>query len=600
MKFARFCEWPLVLRDFVLTFRKGTPWYIIGRSLSNSDIHVNSEDGVSGCHLRLGFDQWGQVVIEDTSTFGCELTYLPLKSGTSSTTSTTLAKDSSTMCGRDNDDEERHQRNRSEGNRKNPPTWVIPVGWQVIVRLGDCESLFYFEVPDHSDYSQEYQQKVMAFKSPQNNPISFLGGLALNSQRAVTRGLFTAAQRATLEGKEGRYAWIISGTSLGSGGFGEVFEVFNTINWCMCAGKRINEEVSFQNESDVLRRLQHKHIVQYIDVEERRPASPSMIIMEYFPLGDLSRQHKRQPFSESDIVDIIAQIASALKYLHENKVTHRDLKPHNILVRSREPVEIAVTDFGVSKSEESVMCTLAGTYQYMAPEVVSNNPETSKHMEYYTNSVDIWSLGMVAVEMLIGGLPARVSELSDASYAINVYKTRDKLLARCKNREFAALVREMLELSHYERPSAADCFERASSMVPAAQSTASNHCDEASRRKEKDPAEGMSTGSAASTVRVLKRAGSDISTAMPPAKRTVATAPSMNPSVATSSTKRDVSWGLESTLLDEQDQKLAQTSKSEEGPPSDSAGRASTPGAPRQEKMAAPPPTEFSDSSRES
>lgn len=570
-------------------FSKGTPWYIIGRSLSDSDIHIDSEGGVSGCHLRLGFDEWGQVVIKDTSTFGCRLIYAPLEASTSSTTSTTLTRVPSLTFKGDEDDEQLQQRTRSKGDKKNPPTWVIPVGWKVSVRLGDCESLIHFEVPDHSDYSQEYQQKVMAFKSSQNNPISFLGGLALNSQRATTRGLFTAAQRATIEGKEGRYAWIVSDTSLGSGGFGEVFEVFNTTNWCMCAGKRITEEVSFQNEADVLKRLQHKHIVQYIDIEERRPTSPSMIIMEYYPLGDLGRQHKKEPFSESEIIHIIAQTASALEYLHEMKVTHRDLKPQNILVRSREPVEIAVTDFGVSKSGESEMRTCAGTYQYMAPEVINNNPDLS-HTEYYTNNVDIWSLGMVAVVMLIGGLPARVSKLEDSSYAINVYNIRDKLLARCKNREFAALVREMLELSQYERPSAAECFERASAMVPAAQSAASNRSDEASRRKEKNPAEGVSSGNAATTVRVMKRVGSDMSTAKPPTKRTVGT------SAVPPSTKRDPSQELESMLLHELENELAD-SKPGGVSAGGSAGRVSTPGASTFERMGTAPPTKSSVSS---
>lgn len=584
----------------MLTCRKGTPWYIVGRSLGDSDIHVDSDSGVSGCHLRLGFDEWGQVVIKDTSTFGCSLTYAQLQSGTSSTTNAAQTRVPGSTPYRDDDDNERQQLTRSKGDRENPPTWVIPVGWKVSVTLGDCQSSLHFQVPDHSDYLQEYRQRVMAFKAAQNNPISFLGGLALNSQRAITRGLFSAAQRAILEGKEGRYAWIISDKILGEGGFGEVLEVFNTTNWCMCAGKRMKREITFQNEAGVLKSLQHKHIVQYIDVEERRPTSPSMIIMEYYPLGDLSAQHQKQPFSEPEIINIIVQIASALEYLHEKKVTHRDLKPGNILVRSRQPVEIAVTDFGVSKSEETTMLTFAGTYYYMAPEVVSNNPDTTKHIEHYTNMVDIWSLGMVAVEMLIGGLPKSVSKLEDQSYAINVYNIRDKLLARCKNRDFAALVREMLELSHYERPSAADCFERASSMVPAAQSTASNRSDEASRRKEKDPAEGVSSGSAATTVRVMKRVGSDMSTAKPPTKRTVAPTPSKNPSVVVSSTKRDPSRELESMLLQELDQELAQSPQSGEGPTSGSAGRVSTPGASTWEKMGTAPPTKSSVSSRES
>lgn len=463
----------------------------------------------------------------------------------------------------------------------------------VSIRPGDIGGELSFTVPDHSDYIEQYQRNIVEFAAAQNNPISLLGGLALNSQRATTRGLFTEAQRVAREGKQGRYAWIISDKTLGEGTFGEVVEVFNTTNWCMCAGKRMKGETTFQHEAGVMKSLQHKHIVQYIDMEESKPTSLSMIIMEYYPLGDLRGQHKKRPFSEPEIIEIISQTAQALEYLHERRITHRDLKPANILVRSRQPVEIAVTDFGVAKTEESVMSTFIGTFQYMAPEVVSNHPDTADRYQYYTNMIDIWSLGMVAVEMLIGGLPASVSKQHDQSYASNVYKTRDKLLARCKNREFAALVREMLEWSHYDRPTAAACFERASSMVPVAQkaASASGHSENASHAKEKNPAEGVSSGMAATTVRVMKRAGSDMSTAKPPTKRPVGT------NAVASSTKRDPDKELESMMLHELENELANESKQGGGSANRSAGgisRLSTPGDSVFHELGTAPPTKSS------
>lgn len=558
----------------MLILTKGTPWYIIGHNLSGTDIYVDSEDGVSGCHLRLGFDEWGQVVIKDTSTFGCRLTYI--KKGSTS--------------GSEKEEDDRLQRTVSKGNKKNPPTWVLPVGWKVIVAMGDCDSAFTFQVPDHSDYFQEYQKRVLEFQAVQNNPVSFLGGLGLNSQRATTRGRFSAAQRATLDGKAGRYAWITSDRTLGEGTFGEVFEVFNTTNWCMCAGKRMKTEMTFQNESSVLRRLQHKHIVQYIDVEERRPTSPSMIIMEYYSLGDLKKQHKTKKFSQTEIIEIIVQASSALEYLHEQKITHRDLKPANILVRSRQPVEIALTDFGVAKSEESVMSTYTGTYPYMAPEVVSNNPETTKRHADYTSRVDIWSLGVVAVEMLLGGLPKSVSDLYDQSYASNIYKTRDKLLARCENRDFAALVKDMLEWSQFDRPSAAECLERASCMALVAQRAGiDDRTEDVGRRRGKSPAGGVSSGSAASTVRVVKRVGSDMTTVKPPTKK---------PSAAGPSTTRDPSRELESLMRHELENDLAPTSASGAITGRSAGGTCSTPGASVWRELGTAPPTKSSAAAR--
>lgn len=449
------------------------------------------------------------------------------------------------------DSEEVSQGTRTQGNRNDPSTWVIPVGWQVKVIMGDATIPFTFQVPDHTSDIEQYRGKVMRFKATQNNPISFLGGLVLDDQRATTRGLFVDAQRVARGGKEGRYAWIVSDKHLGQGTFGDVLEVFNTTNWCMCAGKRMKTEVTFQNESRLLKMLSHKHIVQYIDVEEKKPTSPSMIIMEYYPLGDLKAQHKTRTFSEAEIVHIITQISSALAYLHQNKVTHRDLKPANILVRSRNPVEVAVTDFGVSKVEESVMSTYAGTFQYMAPEVVSNNMDTTTGSIPYSNQADIWSLGVVALYLLRGRIPdPGPGSLQDQSYARKINSNRDGLLSVCQNQDLACLVRSMLEWRQLERPTAAECLQRASLLAPPQPQAAGGKAGDtrAGRAKGKDPVRGASGGGgAASTVRVFKREGSDLSTAKPPAKTQCAAGPS---------TKRDPSRAQESEMLRELEREI--------------------------------------------
>ncbi|CAN8100567.1 unnamed protein product [Discula destructiva] len=311
----------------------GTHWYYIGRN-RGSDIHIPDEGSISGCHIQVGFDSWGQVVLKDTSRLGCVFWY----------NQTTSTPDSA------NTRNERGQSAQSDGNKDDPPTWVVPVGWTLSAKLGDSSTRIDFQVPDHSDHLDQYHQRIAAFQKTQNNPISFLGGLALDSQRATTRGLLSAAHQEAQQRRQNpnRYAWIVSDKRIGGGTFGDVYEVFNTRNWCMCAGKRMKIESTFQNESSVMRRLNHPHIVQYVDVEESSLSHPSMIIMEYYPLGDLSSQHKAKRFSQHEIIKIIAQTASALTYLHGERVAHRDLKPANILVRSRKPVEIAVTDFGVS------------------------------------------------------------------------------------------------------------------------------------------------------------------------------------------------------------------------------------------------------------
>lgn len=95
--------------------------------------------------------------------------------------------------------------------------------------------------------------------------------------------------------------------------------------------------------------------------------------MEYVPFGDLT------PFTNSGsalaefMCQVIAsQICDALEYLHKSKVTHRDIKPDNILIYSREPLVVKLSDFGLSKmvrNEEEYLKTFCGTLLYCAPEI---------------------------------------------------------------------------------------------------------------------------------------------------------------------------------------------------------------------------------------
>lgn len=95
--------------------------------------------------------------------------------------------------------------------------------------------------------------------------------------------------------------------------------------------------------------------------------------MEFVPHGDLT------PYVNSVIAmpeymsrNVAHQIMSALDYLHKSNVTHRDLKPDNILVASHDPFVFKLSDFGLSKvikDEETLLKTFCGTLLYCAPEV---------------------------------------------------------------------------------------------------------------------------------------------------------------------------------------------------------------------------------------
>lgn len=109
---------------------------------------------------------------------------------------------------------------------------------------------------------------------------------------------------------------------------------------------------------------------------------------------------ERGQYSEKDAAHIVRQILSAVEYLHKNDIAHRDLKPENLLlVKPKDPTEIVITDFGLSKfaAPHEAMKAACGTLSYVAPEVLK--------MEGYGKEVDLWSVGIILFLVLRAKLP---------------------------------------------------------------------------------------------------------------------------------------------------------------------------------------------------
>ena len=90
-------------------------------------------------------------------------------------------------------------------------------------------------------------------------------------------------------------------------------------------------------------------------------------------MGDLNDFYKKEDVSDEINLDVMTQIISGVKYLHERNIIHRDIKPGNILVASENPLLIKLTDFDVSKCldpefETSLMTSNVGTLTFKAPE----------------------------------------------------------------------------------------------------------------------------------------------------------------------------------------------------------------------------------------
>jgi mitogen-activated protein kinase kinase 3 len=123
------------------------------------------------------------------------------------------------------------------------------------------------------------------------------------------------------------------------------------------------------------------------------------IALEYMDGGSLANVLDQVgPIPEYVLASIAYQILYGLAYLKRDKRVHRDLKPSNLLINSKG--EVKVTDFGVSAELQSsiAMCgTFVGTFKYMSPERIKNEP--------YSYMSDIWSFGLVMYECASGKYP---------------------------------------------------------------------------------------------------------------------------------------------------------------------------------------------------
>ncbi len=155
---------------------------------------------------------------------------------------------------------------------------------------------------------------------------------------------------------------------------------------------------NFKRESQAAAKLSHPNIVGIYDVG--REGNINYIVMELVngrPLSDIIAE--QAPMDYKTVIDITRQMASALKVAHKNKIIHRDIKPHNILVTEDGVAKLA--DFGIAKAVNDATLTsgskVIGSVHYFSPEQARGN--------YVDERSDIYSLGIVAYEMLTGRVP---------------------------------------------------------------------------------------------------------------------------------------------------------------------------------------------------
>ncbi|CAK1545065.1 unnamed protein product [Leptosia nina] len=204
--------------------------------------------------------------------------------------------------------------------------------------------------------------------------------------------------------KDNNKLWAISdfdlGRPLGKGKFGSVYLAREKKSHYVVALKVLFKsqilssdiEHQVRREVEIQCRLRHPNILRMYGYfhDERR----IYLILEYAKHGALYRLLKaRGRFDERTAAIYVRDLTKALMYCHQMKVIHRDLKPENLLIGHN--WELKIADFGWSvHSPSSRRMTICGTLDYLSPEMLDSKP--------HNYAVDLWSLGVLCYELLVG------------------------------------------------------------------------------------------------------------------------------------------------------------------------------------------------------
>ena len=239
--------------------------------------------------------------------------------------------------------------------------------------------------------------------------------------------------------------------SLGKGAFGEVFLTTKKGTKKLFATKKIEREQVesgdsmkyLVNEIQILKELNHPNIVKFEEIKKTK--NHYYIIMEYCNGGELYKALEKymdkykKPFSQEIVQHFMRQIINAFKYIHGKNIIHRDIKLENILINYESEEDkknfnlmkanAKIIDFGFAAKIEraGLKYTTLGSPINMDPIILNELKKRGKKTRKlgYDQKADIWSLGTICYEMLIGkcvfnaeDLDALVAKVENGTYTV--------------------------------------------------------------------------------------------------------------------------------------------------------------------------------------
>lgn len=217
---------------------------------------------------------------------------------------------------------------------------------------------------------------------------------------------FNTPSMTTLETKPSSYYTYSNCVSIGSGSFGTVFKAKCDQTGELVAIKTVYQDMRYKNrELQILRELNHSNVIKikhyfYTEGEKNKEEKYLNVVMNYF--SDSLYNVIKEVFRKARVLDICLiklysyQMIRSLNYLKAIGICHRDIKPQNILV-DKSTHRVQFCDFGSAKRlklTEQNVSYICSRY-YRAPELIFNSTN-------YTCAIDMWSVGCVICEMILG------------------------------------------------------------------------------------------------------------------------------------------------------------------------------------------------------
>mgnify|MGYP003389021956 CR=1 FL=1 len=246
--------------------------------------------------------------------------------------------------------------------------------------------------------------------------------------------------------------YVIYKKRIGKGAFSTVYKGYNKITKLPVAIKEITLDTlnkhkkMFKRETDIMMKLKHPNIITLYDTLIDENTENVYLIMDYYSRGDFSNFLRKRPLKEKYAVKYLKQLSEGLKYLLSNNIIHRDLKPQNILIT--DIGDIKITDFGFARyfDNDLLIQTICGSPLYMAPEIMKS--------QKYDYKSDLWSVGIIFYEMLVGNTPFKSKNIYELIRRIENEEvkvpSKFKLSINCQNLLYSLLKKNPVERISWE------------------------------------------------------------------------------------------------------------------------------------------------------